>query len=802
MSYFEFPHTRSYDGDLGYIIKRLEELTAKYGEFMEYNQIKFADPLEWDIAAVYTAWLIVFDSRSHGYYLSKKPVPAGVDIGNTDYWELIVPFEIDTTIDPESYNPVSNHAVAQRFSSVQSSISNVSTLLHNEGIARENADNALDLRIAANADNIETLSGRLTHETTTRETADTNLEREIDTLTTRVDNIAQTIVPGGTSGDAELADIRIGANGITYANAGDAVRGQYTENHTDIGYIVDAVGNNMYKIKSIPHTSTINETLSKIPLAVSSGTKITIQVDDPDNTSSSYSAYVKYSGAASTTTLRDGCSFGTPYTFTMANDTTQFSLYKNNLNSGTATFKITIHNDVSGTLTYKVNELESFKASADAELTNDYESLLANSNNTGSKLYATFSRPHGTGLNQANSQTDITIPKNYIVTISFSDANVTGNGTAYIKYKDQDRITLVDSVNMNNGSYTFITTAETEYISLYKASNVTSGTMTIKYEYGYNTAIIGVPAYYVDHMISKTATILDNMMAAGKNGETFIFITDIHWENNTKNSPALVRYLLDNLNINFMLCGGDLINEGLKVPMAKTMVECIKAFDFKNIFMPCVFGNHDSNKNDSNISHPERWFDASAQYALMQKQAEDKIEYFTDSGWNFTFKSETSKTLWVCVDTTENGTFTYYNELASVLNNAPAGYNIIIVGHWFYDSGNKSTFALNLEDIVDAYNDKTTAEIGGVNYDFTNAAASICGVIGGHMHSDMDWTTGDGIPFILSDSDNGPRSGNTDYPYVKGTITEQSFDVVTFDYTNRTIKCVRIGRGEDRDFTY
>ena len=226
MSYFEFPHTRSYDGDLGYIIKRLNELTEKYGEFMEYNQIKFADPLDWDINAVYAAWNIVFDTQSRGYYLAKKPVPAGVAISNNDYWELIIPFGVDTALNIDSYNPIANAPVTSRFNQIAASISNVSNMVREEGIARENADTALDIRIAAVEDAAEHLSGSISNERTERETADTALSRDIDAVSTRVDNIAQTIVPGGTSGDAELADIRLAFNGILYPNAGDSVRGQ------------------------------------------------------------------------------------------------------------------------------------------------------------------------------------------------------------------------------------------------------------------------------------------------------------------------------------------------------------------------------------------------------------------------------------------------------------------------------------------------------------------------------------------------------------------------------------------------
>lgn len=50
----------------------------------------------------------------------------------------------------------------------------------------------------------------------------------VNVLSARMDTFT-TLPSGSTSGDAELADIRVAANGNTYQNAGDAVRAQYSE---------------------------------------------------------------------------------------------------------------------------------------------------------------------------------------------------------------------------------------------------------------------------------------------------------------------------------------------------------------------------------------------------------------------------------------------------------------------------------------------------------------------------------------------------------------------------------------------
>lgn len=95
MSMFEFPHTREYEGDLGYIIKKVEEIINRLNSFEAINHIKIADPFGWDISTQYGAWTIVAGFDLGFSFISKKPVPAGIDLSNNEYWESIGPLSVD-----------------------------------------------------------------------------------------------------------------------------------------------------------------------------------------------------------------------------------------------------------------------------------------------------------------------------------------------------------------------------------------------------------------------------------------------------------------------------------------------------------------------------------------------------------------------------------------------------------------------------------------------------------------------------------------------------------------------------------
>lgn len=65
------------------------------------------------------------------------------------------------------------------------------------------------------------------------QTQQNNLSSDQTVLSNRMDEFTK-LGEGSTTGDSELTDIRVGANGITYDTAGNAVRGQYEQLNNDL----------------------------------------------------------------------------------------------------------------------------------------------------------------------------------------------------------------------------------------------------------------------------------------------------------------------------------------------------------------------------------------------------------------------------------------------------------------------------------------------------------------------------------------------------------------------------------------
>ena len=91
MSFFEFPNTRTYDKDLGWVISEVKRIQEIVDTFVYASTLKFADPILWNITTQYEKSTIVLDPSGNAY-LSKDAVPSGIQLNNTDYWLEIFNF--------------------------------------------------------------------------------------------------------------------------------------------------------------------------------------------------------------------------------------------------------------------------------------------------------------------------------------------------------------------------------------------------------------------------------------------------------------------------------------------------------------------------------------------------------------------------------------------------------------------------------------------------------------------------------------------------------------------------------------
>ena len=80
-----YPYTDLHELNLDYILSKIKELNIRIDEFEVLNSVTFRGV--WDITLAYPKWSIV--TYNNGAYLSTEVVPAGADINDANYWQLI-----------------------------------------------------------------------------------------------------------------------------------------------------------------------------------------------------------------------------------------------------------------------------------------------------------------------------------------------------------------------------------------------------------------------------------------------------------------------------------------------------------------------------------------------------------------------------------------------------------------------------------------------------------------------------------------------------------------------------------------
>ena len=127
--------------------------------------------------------------------------PEGKDIEPIEPKPEDIPI-VDATLDITSERPIQNRAVASAVATLKASISTLRGDVYSD-ISNVNSDVK-------------------------------RTRAELATERARITNLA-TMAEGSTTGDAELKDIRVGADGVTYASAGEAVREQFGAVNETVG---------------------------------------------------------------------------------------------------------------------------------------------------------------------------------------------------------------------------------------------------------------------------------------------------------------------------------------------------------------------------------------------------------------------------------------------------------------------------------------------------------------------------------------------------------------------------------------
>ena len=331
-----------------------------------------------------------------------------------------------------------------------------------------------------------------------------------------------------------------------------------------------------------------------------------------------------------------------------------------------------------------------------------------------------------------------------------------------------------------------------------------------------------LPDYYYanSYLTDKATTIKQLLYDADGQYDAAIFITDIHWEENALNSPALIRWLTDRINIPKLIIGGDLYNGWSSDKTTDALDQLKKAFGREKDTYVCV-GNHEFNHVGSGwsgggLTESKCWYlfnsmrdnivpgDLSRNYYYFDNNVQ-KIRYIFLS--SFTDKGAGELQAQALFEEAQQN---WFRDVA--LGTMGAGWGAVIISHVIYEIN-----AVTNEIYQDPYLVPLTTIID--NYD--GPGEIIC-AIQGHSHRDRIVNTSGGNKVVITTCDKcrifqipDTSAVDLDVDRTRGTINEQAFDVFVFDRKNRKVSIVRIGAGarngigndpgqqvEIRQFTY
>ncbi|EME3508581.1 BppU family phage baseplate upper protein [Enterococcus faecium] len=411
--------------------------------------------------------------------------------------------------------------------------------------------------------------------------------------------------------------------------------------------------------------------------------------------------------------------------------------------------------------------------------------------------------------------------------------------------------TVIDLVDaLNSVFFGYLTGADVKYANgISRVENDKKMLMLGRQHTGY---VMGtVPDYWQAYLDEKIAYIR-GLLREGTGKSVFLATTDTHYQPGTVNdiNPAIPKYLANKLNIDTFVHYGDLVAENnsrdtfieFHNVVTRTYSDCC------NHYFP-VRGNHDDCQESGYGNWDNNAFTQSDMYSSTFRSLKDV--HFGKTGTYYYHDNDFEKMRYIfldCIDFVyERNAEGKINEkvlawgieqlqwFANALSNTPNGYHIVIINHAGVEDtmvtksvgieNSKQTKPVNssaMIEILKAYKNKAVLNFntsfptskhpeyyaGTLTADYTNANGLIVGFFSGHEHiDDIQEISDTGVKnvFTLNNSVNFASSiPSSAYQPSRsvGTISEEMYDVVIVDRTNRNVRMVRIGAGNQSERTY